>query len=115
MQECEGCGDDYEERFLNLFKPMSQIDSKWEMECQVTDSAEYCIRAMAALAFDRLGTHRLFARLDVENTGPVRLCERLGMRREAHLVENVIRTESSWGTEYIYVALTHELSGRGRR
>ncbi|GAB2614681.1 GNAT family protein [Streptomyces capparidis] len=66
-------------------------------------------RAAAALAFDKLGTHRLFARLDVENTGSVRVCERLGMRREAHLVENDL-DGTRWGSEYIYAALAHELT-----
>ncbi|MCA1220574.1 GNAT family N-acetyltransferase [Streptomyces sp. 8L] len=64
--------------------------------------------ALAAAAFDTLGVHRLFARLDVENTGSVRLCERLGMRREAHLVENDLDGDR-WGSEYIYAALAHDL------
>jgi RimJ/RimL family protein N-acetyltransferase len=66
-------------------------------------------RALAATAFDVLGVHRLFARLDAENTGSVRLCERLGMRREAHLVENDLDGER-WGSEYIYAMLSHELN-----
>ena len=65
-------------------------------------------RAVAAAAFDDLGAHRIFARLDVENTGSVKLCERLGMRREAHLVENDLDGER-WGSEYIYAALAHDL------
>ncbi|MEU8531305.1 MULTISPECIES: GNAT family N-acetyltransferase [Streptomyces] len=65
-------------------------------------------RAAAAAAFDSLGAHRIFARLDVENTGSARVCERLGMRREAHLVENDLDGER-WGSEYIYAALAHEL------
>ncbi|GIG90758.1 GNAT family N-acetyltransferase [Plantactinospora endophytica] len=65
-------------------------------------------RALAAVAFDRLGVHRLFARLDVENAGSIRVCERLGMRREAHLVEND-RYDGRWGSEYVYAALAHEL------
>ncbi|GAA5024076.1 GNAT family N-acetyltransferase [Kitasatospora paranensis] len=64
-------------------------------------------RAAAALAFDELGAHRLFARLDVLNTGSVRVCERLGMRREAHLVENDLDGER-WGSEYVYAMLARE-------
>lgn len=52
--------------------------------------------------------HRLYARLDVENTGSVRVCERLGMRREAHLVENDLDGDR-WGSEYIYAALAADL------
>jgi RimJ/RimL family protein N-acetyltransferase len=65
-------------------------------------------RAVSALAFDVLGVHRLFARLDAENAASVKVCERLGMRREAHLVEND-RDGDRWGSEYVYAALAHEL------
>jgi RimJ/RimL family protein N-acetyltransferase len=65
-------------------------------------------RAVASWAFDALGVHRLFARLDAENTDSARLCERLGMRREAHLVENDLDGER-WGSEYIYAALARDL------
>ena len=64
--------------------------------------------AAAALAFDHLGAHRLFARLDVENTGSVRVCERLRMRREAHLVENDVDLAGRWGSEYVYAILEDE-------
>ncbi|MFF4381459.1 GNAT family N-acetyltransferase [Kitasatospora sp. NPDC001547] len=64
-------------------------------------------RATAGRAFAELGVHRLFARLDVLNTGSVRVCERLGMRREAHLVENDLDGER-WGSEYVYATLARE-------
>ncbi|GAB2745782.1 GNAT family N-acetyltransferase [Kitasatospora kifunensis] len=64
-------------------------------------------RALASLAFAQLGVHRLFARLDVLNTASVRVCERLGMRREAHLVDNDLDGDR-WGSEYIYATLAHE-------
>nr|WP_145492718.1 MULTISPECIES: GNAT family protein [Streptomyces] len=64
-------------------------------------------RAVAALAFGELAVHRLFARLDVLNTGSVRVCERLGMRREAHLVDNDLDGDR-WGSEYVYALLARE-------
>ncbi|MEU6343396.1 GNAT family N-acetyltransferase [Streptomyces sp. NPDC046977] len=64
-------------------------------------------RATAGLAFAALGVHRLFARLDVLNTRSVGVCERLGMRREAHLVENDL-DEARWGSEYVYATLARE-------
>ncbi|PZT70701.1 N-acetyltransferase [Streptomyces sp. SW4] len=67
--------------------------------------------ALAGFAFDTLGVHRLYARLDVENTGSVRVCERLGMRREAHLVENDLDGDR-WGSEYIYAALAADFRSR---
>lgn len=65
-------------------------------------------RAVAALAFDVLGVHRLYARLDVLNAASIRLCDRLGMRREAHLVENDLDGDR-WGSEYVYAALAADL------
>ncbi|MGP4109891.1 GNAT family N-acetyltransferase [Streptomyces sp. 4N509B] len=69
-------------------------------------------RALATAAFDVLDAHRVYARLDVENSGSARVCERLGMRREAHLVENDLTPDGRWGSEYVYAALGHELRRR---
>jgi len=66
-------------------------------------------RALTVAAFEQLGAHRIFARLDTGNTASVRLCERLGMRREAHLVENDLDLEGRWGSEYVYALLEREL------
>jgi RimJ/RimL family protein N-acetyltransferase len=44
--------------------------------------------ALLHLAFDELGLHRVTARIDVRNDASLRLADRLGMRREAHLIAN---------------------------
>jgi RimJ/RimL family protein N-acetyltransferase len=44
--------------------------------------------AVLHLAFDDLGLHRVIARVDARNAASARLVTRLGMRQEAHLVEN---------------------------
>jgi len=44
--------------------------------------------ALLHLAFGELGLHRVIARLDARNTASARLAARLGMRQEAHLLEN---------------------------
>jgi len=54
--------------------------------------------ALLHLAFDELGLHRVVARVDVRNVASLRLCDRLGMRREAHLVENEW-FKGSWSDE----------------
>ncbi|MFJ5924325.1 GNAT family N-acetyltransferase [Kitasatospora sp. NPDC092948] len=64
-------------------------------------------RGLVATAFESLGVHRLFARLDALNTASVRVCERLGMRREAVLVENELDGDR-WGTECVYALLARE-------
>lgn len=65
-------------------------------------------RALAGLAFDVLGAHRVYARLDAENTASARVCRRLGMRHEARLVENDLDGDR-WGTEDVYAALAADL------
>ncbi|MEV1010291.1 GNAT family N-acetyltransferase [Streptomyces sp. NPDC049881] len=67
-------------------------------------------RALCSLAFGELGVHRVFARLDALNSASARVCERLGMRREAHLVDND-RDGDRWGSEYVYAVLAREWAG----
>ncbi|MNL74735.1 ribosomal-protein-S5-alanine N-acetyltransferase [compost metagenome] len=55
--------------------------------------------------------HRIFARLDTANAGSVALVERLGFRREAHLIEND-RFDGAWGDEFIYAMLRREWAAR---
>ena len=63
-------------------------------------------------AFGRLGLHRVVAVTDCENVRSAALLERLGMRREAHFVENVW-FKGAWGSEYLYAMLRREwASGR---
>jgi RimJ/RimL family protein N-acetyltransferase len=46
------------------------------------------VRALLDLAFGELGARRVVARVDERNTPSRRLLERLGVRQEAHLIEN---------------------------
>jgi RimJ/RimL family protein N-acetyltransferase len=64
-----------------------------------------------AYAFDVLGLHRVVAVTDCENTRSAVLLERLGMRREAHFVEN-IWFKGAWGSEYLYAILRREWASR---
>lgn len=45
-------------------------------------------RAMLDLGFDGLALHRVIARVDSRNEASANVLRRLGMRQEAHLVEN---------------------------
>lgn len=62
-----------------------------------TEAAEALMRHL----FEGKGAHRVFARLDADNTASIRLCERLGMSKEAHLIENEL-WEGRWTSELIY-------------
>lgn len=57
--------------------------------------------------FTDLRLHRVTAIADCENEKSVALLERLGMRREGHLVEN-IWFKGKWGSEYLYAMLRDE-------
>jgi aminoglycoside 6'-N-acetyltransferase len=58
-------------------------------------------------AFINLDLHRMIAVVDSENAGPVRLFERVGMRREGHFVKNVW-FKGRWADEYLYALLQAE-------
>ena len=76
--------------------------------------ATEAVHAALGLAFGTYGFHRVFARLDEENTPSARVCERLGMRLEARLVESDLRPDDGvWATELNYAILASEhASGR---
>ncbi|MEU8820920.1 GNAT family N-acetyltransferase [Actinoplanes sp. NPDC048796] len=64
-------------------------------------------RALVRLGFDELGLHRVWAQLDPRNEASARVCRRLGMRQEAHLVEES-RFKGEWGDLAIYAVLDRE-------
>ncbi len=59
------------------------------------------------LAFEELKLHRVFGRTEARNTASARVMEKLGMRREAHLVENEW-VKDEWQSELIYAILDRE-------
>jgi RimJ/RimL family protein N-acetyltransferase len=64
-------------------------------------------REMLRLGFDELGLHRIVGRLDARNTASARVLEKLGMRREARLVDSE-RVKGEWATELVYAMLESE-------
>lgn len=63
--------------------------------------------AMLTLGFGNLGWHRIAGSCDARNYPSARLMERLGMRREAHFVHNII-IKGEWAEELVYAILDHE-------
>ncbi|MGV8852733.1 MAG: GNAT family N-acetyltransferase [Rhodoglobus sp.] len=63
--------------------------------------------ALLDLAFDKLNLHRVFANLDPRNDDSVRLCLALGMRHEAHHVEDMW-FKGAWADTGIYAILDRE-------
>lgn len=62
--------------------------------------------AVLGYCFEQLKLHRVWAECDPKNTGAVRAMEKLGMRREAHFVENVWR--DGWHDTAVYALLDRE-------
>jgi RimJ/RimL family protein N-acetyltransferase len=63
--------------------------------------------AMLRLGFDELGLHRIEGRIDARNTASAKVLERLGMRREAHFVQNEF-VKGEWADEVVYAVLAGE-------
>lgn len=67
-------------------------------------------RALLAFGFDELGLHRVFVDVDPRNLASARVAEKLGMRREAHFVENAL-LKGEWTDSVIFGLLDREWRG----
>lgn len=67
----------------------------------------YAMEAVSALLhylFDSLGKHKVIAFTDVCNIKSIAVLERVGMRREGHLLQNYM-SKGQWVDEYQYAIL----------
>jgi RimJ/RimL family protein N-acetyltransferase len=64
-------------------------------------------RVLLRIAFQDLGLHRVIGSTDARNKASARVLEKLGMRKEAHLVENEY-VKDEWQSEVIYAILDRE-------
>jgi RimJ/RimL family protein N-acetyltransferase len=69
--------------------------------------AREAAQVLLRLGFEGLGLHRICGRLDARNTASASLLAKLGMRREAHLVENEM-VKGEWTDEVVYAILQRE-------
>jgi RimJ/RimL family protein N-acetyltransferase len=69
--------------------------------------ATEAIRPVLDLAFAELGVHRVVGRLEARNVASARVLEKVGMRREAHFVENEF-VKGEWQSEIVYAILDRE-------
>ncbi|HEY8523659.1 MAG TPA: GNAT family N-acetyltransferase [Acidimicrobiales bacterium] len=84
-----------------------EIGYVFHPEVQGRGYATEAAQAVLALGFDQLGLHRIIGRCDARNTASARVLERLGMRQEAHFVENE-RIKGEWTDELVYALLARE-------
>ena len=64
-------------------------------------------RAVVGLAFGVLGHHRVWATCDARNRGSYGIMEKLGMRREALMRQDVKRRDG-WKDSFLYAVLAEE-------
>jgi RimJ/RimL family protein N-acetyltransferase len=69
-------------------------------------ATEAC-RELLRLAFEELELHRVVGHLEARNAASARILEKLGMRREAHFVENEY-VKGEWQSGLIYAILDRE-------
>ena len=72
--------------------------------------ASEAAREVLRVGFAEVGFHRIEGHCDARNTASARLMERLGMRREAHFIENEW-FKGEWGSEFVYAMLRQEWEG----
>jgi RimJ/RimL family protein N-acetyltransferase len=71
----------------------------------------YTTEAAAELlryGFETLRVHRVIATCQPENTPSWRVMEKLGMRREGHFRQCILRDDGTWWDEYFYALLADE-------
>ena len=89
------------------------VDPAQQGKGYATEAAQ----AMLTLGFDTYELHRIVGRAEARNVASTRVLEKLGMRREAHLIENEW-VKGEWQSEVVYALLARELrrnSGQRRR
>ncbi len=69
-------------------------------------------RAVLGLGFEHYGMHRIQAQVESTNRASARLCERLGMTREAHLRRNWW-IKGAWTDTLVYGMLAEEFTTGG--
>ena len=69
--------------------------------------ATEAVTTLLDFLFRELSLHRITATCDAQNNASVRLLERMGMRREGHLLKNT-KAHDGWRDSYVYALLADE-------
>ncbi len=73
--------------------------------------ATEAVQALIGVAFETYKMHRVIAQLDSRNTASAKVCERVGMTREAHLRQDYW-AKGEWTDNVIYGLLASEWRAR---
>ena len=91
----------------------TEMKDTWEIGFMLHPSYRhqgYASEAAKAVAEDLFekGVHRIQANLDARNTASARVCEHIGMRREAHFIQDYWN-KGEWTDSFIYGMLKEDL------
>ncbi|SES12807.1 aminoglycoside 6'-N-acetyltransferase [Pedococcus cremeus] len=88
---------------------LRQVEIGWVFAPDVAGNgyATEAARALVRVSFEELGVHRVWARVEPRNEPSVRLCERLGMRREG-VLKQASWFKGEWTDLAFYALLADE-------
>ena len=69
--------------------------------------ASEAVKAVMDKLFNEYNVHRIIVNMDARNSDSARLCERLGMRKEAHFLKDYWN-KGEWTDSFIYAILKEE-------
>lgn len=72
--------------------------------------ATEAVRSTIEYLFNELKIHRIQANLDARNLSSAKLCERVGMRKEAHFIKDYWN-KGEWTDSFVYGMLMTDLEG----
>ncbi|MBE2219912.1 MAG: GNAT family N-acetyltransferase [Anaerolineae bacterium] len=88
-------------------KRQAEIGFSFARSHQGFGYASEAVNRLLRYLFEDLALHRVTAVCDVKNIASARLLKRVGMRREAHFIDN-IWFKGNWCSEYLYAILQDE-------
>ncbi|MEQ1975877.1 MULTISPECIES: GNAT family protein [unclassified Xenorhabdus] len=94
-------------RLINKKSQQGEIGCIFHPLYQRKSIGTEALGALIDIGFEYFKCHRIYARLDVLNVGSKKLVEKLGMRQEAHLLQNEY-INGIWSDMYIYAILEDE-------
>lgn len=92
---------------LRVEGPQGEVGFTLHPAYQGKGYATEAVRGLLEYAFSTLGSHRVIGNCDARNLASARVLERVGMRREAHFVEDYW-SKGEWTSSLIYAILGRE-------
>ena len=98
---------------LPTFPEIREWEIGWTVDpnCWGRGYATEAALKMLGFAFEKAGAHRVVAFCNANNQASVRVMEKIGMQRDAHLRET-LWWNGAWTDEFVYSILEREWQGR---